>query len=67
MTNTSFTVKTVQRALRAAGMKAVTKQKQPFLSRKHRRLRMDFAESHKDWTVEDWKRVIWSDDIETRY
>ena len=23
---------------------------------------MDFAESHKDWTVEDWKRVIWSDE-----
>ena len=23
---------------------------------------MDFAEEHKDWTVEDWKRVIWSDE-----
>src|SRR3954469_19792037 len=23
--------------------------------------RLDFAISHKDWTVEDWKRVIWSD------
>ena len=23
---------------------------------------MDFAEAHKDWTVEDWKRVIWSDE-----
>ena len=22
---------------------------------------MDFATSHKDWTVEDWKQVIWSD------
>ena len=42
-------------------MRAVTKQKQPFLSKKHRRLRMDFAEAHKDWTVKDWKRVIWSD------
>ena len=43
-------------------MKAVTKQKQPFLSKKHRRLRIDFAEAHKDWTVEDWKRVIWSNE-----
>jgi transposase len=33
MTNTSFSVKTVQRALRSTGMKAVTKQKQPFLSK----------------------------------
>ena len=62
MTNTFFLVKTVQRALRGTGMKAVTKQKQPFLSKKHRRLRMDFAEAHKDWTVEDLKRVIWSDE-----
>ena len=23
---------------------------------------MDFAIAHKDWTVEDWKRVIWSDE-----
>ena len=45
MTNTPFTVKTVRRALRGTGMKAVTKQKRPFLSARHRRLRMDFAES----------------------
>ena len=23
---------------------------------------MDFALTHKDWTVEDWKRVVWSDE-----
>ena len=23
---------------------------------------MDFALSHKGWTVEDWKQVIWSDE-----
>ena len=23
---------------------------------------MDFAISHKDWTMEDWKKVIWSDE-----
>ena len=62
MSNTPLTAKTVWRALRGTGMKAVTKQKWPFLSARHRRLRMDFAESHKGWTVEDWKRVIWSDE-----
>ena len=64
MTNTSSSVKTVQQALRST---AVTKQKQPFLSKKHRRLRMDFAEAHKDWTVEDWKKVIWSDETKINY
>ena len=23
---------------------------------------MDFAIRHKDWTLEDWKRVVWSDE-----
>ena len=28
---------------------------------------MDFAEAHKDWTVEDWKRVMWSDETKINY
>lgn len=43
-------------------MKAVVKQKCPLLSQRHRRNRLDFALSHQDWTIEDWKRVIWSDE-----
>ena len=31
MTNTSFSIKTVRRAVRSTGIKAVTKQKWPFL------------------------------------
>ena len=41
-------------------MKAVVKKKKPLLSQKHRKERMDFAIRHKDWTLEDWKRVVWS-------
>ena len=61
MTNTSFHVKTVQRALRGTRIKAVTKQKWPFLSKKHRRLRMDFAEAH--GIAEFWEMVQkeWND------
>ena len=29
---------------------------------KNKRERLDFAEAHKHWTTEDWKRVIWSDE-----
>ena len=67
MTNTSFSMKTVRRALRGTGIKAVTKQKQPFVSKKHKKMRMDFAEAHKDWTVEDWKRVIWSNETKINH
>ena len=43
-------------------MKAVVKQKQPFLFVKHCKEHMDFAIAHKDWTLEDWEKVIWSDE-----
>jgi hypothetical protein len=39
----------------------VVKRKKPLFSQQHRRQRLDFAEKHKDWTVEDWK-VVWSDE-----
>ena len=42
-------------------MKAVVKSKHPLLSAKHCKVCLDFAYAYKDWTVDDWKRVIWSD------
>ena len=40
-------------------MKAVNA---PFLSARHCKACLDFAYAHKDWTMEDWKKVIWSDE-----
>ena len=42
-------------------MKAMVKKKCSFLSAKHCKVRLNYAHAHKDWTVEDWKRVVWSD------
>jgi len=60
--NQPLSAKTVRRHLSQAGMKAVVKRKRPFLSKRHRRERLDFAIAHQDWTVEDWKMVVWSDE-----
>ena len=38
------------------------KKKKPLLSVRHRKARLAFAQKHREWTVEDWKRVIWSDE-----
>src|SRR5258708_31863647 len=57
----SVSSQTVQRALKKTGLNAVVKAKRPALSKCHCRERLDFAKSHQHWTVEDWKRVIWSD------
>ena len=53
---------TVRRALKEAGLKAVTKKKKPCLKPRHIRQRLEFALRHQHWTVDDWKRVIWSDE-----
>src|ERR1700761_9073854 len=61
-TNEDLSVQTVRRGLKQAGMKSTVKTTRPFLSKHHRRERLDFAIAHKDWTVADWKRLIWSDE-----
>jgi hypothetical protein len=48
--------------LKQNSLKAVTKKKKPLLTIAHRKKRLAFALRHREWTVEDWKRVIWSDE-----
>ena len=40
----------------------LVKKKRPRLLKRHRKDRLEFAEWHVEWTLEDWKRVIWSDE-----
>src|SRR6266568_3899483 len=53
---------TVRNVLKQHSFKAVTKKKKPLFTAAHRKKWLDFALRHKEWTVEDWKRVIWSDE-----
>ena len=53
---------TIRNHLRKADYKSVTKAKKPLLTAAHRKKRLDVALQYKEWTVEDWKRVIWSDE-----
>ncbi|KAJ1305355.1 hypothetical protein OPQ81_000370 [Rhizoctonia solani] len=62
LTGESISPRTVCRALHRSGLKAVKKVKKPKLTRAHIKARIEFAEAHKDWTVEDWKHVLWSDE-----
>ena len=61
ITNWSLSPSTVCLYLKKASIKAVVKTKCPLLAARHRKAQMDFTYAHKDWTVEDWKRVVWSD------
>ena len=58
--------------LRQSGMsqkswlKAVVKEERPLLSARLRRLGLDLAHVHKDWTVEGRKEVIFSHETKVR-
>ena len=43
-------------------MRAVKKQKEALLTAGYKKARLHFAETHKYWTLNDWKRVIWTDE-----
>ena len=58
----TVSTQTVRNTLKVANHKAVTKKKEPLLSPAYRKKRLAFALKHQHWTVEDWKRVIWSDE-----
>ena len=62
ITNQPLHPNTIRLHLKKSGMKAVVKSKRPLLSARHRKNCMDFAIAHRDWTIEDWKKVIWSDE-----
>ena len=62
ITNQSLSHETICTHLKKAGLKAVVKKKSPLLSQHHKHEWMDFALSHRHWTIEDWKRVVWSDE-----
>jgi transposase len=54
--------RTIRRVLKEKGLKAKKKIKKPSISKKNQKERMDFCITHRDWTIEDWNNVIWSDE-----
>ena len=54
---------TVRRRITESGeFKSYWKSKKPFISDKNRRLRKEWCRAHQHWTVEQWRRVLWSDE-----
>ena len=56
------TPQTVRNVLKKSGFYSATKKKVPMLKKTHRERRLQFAKYHQNWTVEDFKRVLWSDE-----
>ncbi|GBO24076.1 hypothetical protein AVEN_160407-1 [Araneus ventricosus] len=53
---------TVQRTLLDMGLCSRRPTRVPLLTKRHRQLRLQWAREHRDWTMNGWKRVAWSDE-----
>jgi len=54
--------RTVARTVHKLGYQARVAAGKLFLNSKHVSKRLEFALLHQHWTIEDWKRVIWTDE-----
>jgi transposase len=62
LTGQSIHPKTVHHALKGAGLWPAKKVRKPKHTPRHIAARIAFTQAYKDWTLEDWKQVLWSDE-----
>lgn len=60
--NSSVSPQSIRRTLQRNGLESRVRRRKPLLRKTHRQRRVWFAKKYRDWTVEDWSRVIWSDE-----
>ncbi len=54
--------RTTRRTLKQMGYSSRRQHRVPLLSAKNRKRRLQFTQAHQNWTIEDWKNVVWSDE-----
>ena len=54
--------RTVRRRLSETGVNARRPRKNPLLTENHRRLRLGWTTTHTQWTLDDWKSVLFTDE-----
>lgn len=59
--------KTIQRALHENGFKSRVARKNPLISAKNRELRLEFAKTHIDKDTDFWKRVLFTNKVNTTF
>jgi len=57
-----ISVESVRRIFWRNGLSSKTKRKKPILKKTHRKRRLAWAKKYRDFTVDDWRLVLWSDE-----
>ena len=60
--NLHVSVNTICCTLQRNGLLARVKKRKPLLTKQHSQSHLAFAKKYKDWMVEDWRGVVWSDE-----
>jgi len=53
---------TIRRRLRDFGLFARRPRRKPLLTKANKVYRLAWARAHVNWTIEDWKKVLWTDE-----
>jgi hypothetical protein len=62
-TERHISASTVQRIFKRRSIHRLKSTRKPGLTAAMKAARLKFCQEHKDWTLEDWKNVIWTDEI----
>ncbi|KAL1249822.1 hypothetical protein QQF64_020827 [Cirrhinus molitorella] len=52
---------TVHRRLQQAGLHGRISAKKPLLRSNNKKKRLQWAKKHRNWTADDWMKVLWTD------
>ena len=66
-TNISVSVQTVRNGLQDEGLNARVVQEVPLLTKRYMCDRYDWAIAHQDYSIDDWKHVVWSDETKINH
>ena len=61
-TKNRISITTVQRRIKETGKNGRVRRKKPLLRAANKVARLEWAKTHADWTLEDWHKVIFSDE-----
>jgi transposase len=53
---------TIRRRLHEEGYNSRVAKKKPYLTDIHKKRRLASAKMYKNWTIDDWKKVVWTDE-----